>query len=305
MADRNHRCGIQFGLVLLCVVMIARSSFGQSPHIVFLSFNIRGDFDQGVATDKSEAWIAKSGEHRRELVASVISACQPDIIGVQEAYQNQMDDLQAALPGYEYYGVGRDDGRSRGEQSAIFYRADRFERTDADTFWLSNSPAVAGSVYPGAATVRIASWVKLIDRRDSDREFYVFNTHWDHVSQDARLHSAKLLRKRCKSLAGDSPVVVLGDLNADEENDALAILCGATDDDGWELIDSYREVIPKPDPNEATFNAFEGKQVGSRIDFILHTRQFRATRAAIDRTVFDGRYPSDHYPVTAELVPVP
>jgi len=106
-------------------------------------------------------------------------------------------------------------------------------------------------------------------------------------------------------LAGNRPVVVLGDLNVDEENAALAMLCGAKDADGWRLIDSYREVVPQRDPNEATFHAFQGKKAGSRIDFILHTEGFRATQAGIDRTDFDGRYPSDHYPVTAVLVPAP
>jgi endonuclease/exonuclease/phosphatase family metal-dependent hydrolase len=124
--------------------------------------------------------------------------------------------------------------------------------------------------------------------------------HWDHEDEPAREKSATLVRERLKKVAGDVPTIVTGDLNSREDTRAFATLIG-TSDGSPKLGDSYRELHPKRSPNEASFDDWKGTIKGSRIDFILHTSEFKPTAAEIVRTNYDGRWPSDHYPVTATL----
>jgi endonuclease/exonuclease/phosphatase family metal-dependent hydrolase len=265
-----------------------------------MSFNIRGDFDLEQATDGPEAWNALTKQHRRDLVATTIREFKPDILGVQEAFVHQLKDLETGLGDYQFYGIGRDDGKLAGESCAIFYRKDRFRRVKDGTFWLSETPDKPGSLFPGTDYVRIASWVLLADQKNDDRELLVINTHWDHISQSAREHGAKVIRERIASLAGGRPVVVMGDLNDSEDSASVKALIAA-DSSSLPLVDSYRAAIPDRSPLEATYHAFEGSQAGSRIDFILPSRDFKVNEAEIVHRIFDRRYPSDHFPVTAML----
>jgi endonuclease/exonuclease/phosphatase family metal-dependent hydrolase len=281
----------------VCAVMA--STVAAEPLRV-MSFNIRGDFDLEQATDGPEAWNALTKEHRRDLVATTIREFKPDILGVQEAFVHQLKDLETGLGDYKFYGVGRDDGKLAGETCAIFYRKDRFLCVKDGTFWLSETPDKPGSLFPGTDYVRIASWALVADHKNDDREFLVINTHWDHISQAAREHGAKLIRERIASLAGGRPVQVMGDLNDSEDSASVKALIAA-DSTSLPLIDSYRAAVPSRAPLEATYHGFEGSQAGSRIDFILPSRDFEVNEAAIDHRIFDRRYPSDHFPVTAVL----
>jgi endonuclease/exonuclease/phosphatase family metal-dependent hydrolase len=125
--------------------------------------------------------------------------------------------------------------------------------------------------------------------------------HWDHISEPAREKSAALVRKRLARLGGDLPLIVMGDLNAHEDSLAVKELVGANDSTGRKLADSFRELRPERSTNESSFNGWKGTVEGSRIDFILHTREFTPVAAEIVRTSYDGRWPSDHYPVIATL----
>ena len=98
------------------------------------------------------------------------------------------------------------------------------------------------------------------------------------------------------------PAILTGDLNINEDNPAYAVLVRPSVPGAIRWIDSYREVHPTRLPDEASFNGFKGTVAGSRIDFIFHTAHFKATASDIDRSSRDGRFPSDHYPVTAVLV---
>lgn len=278
------------------VLMAHAVAFAAEPFTV-MSFNLRGDFDGGVATDKPTGWLRNDGDHRRELVLRLASKADVDLLGVQEAYHNQVLELDAALSGHTFVGVGRDDGAEAGEHSCLYYRTDRFELVDSGTFWLSKTPDKP-STYPGAACPRIATWAVLRDKESDNRELLVLNTHWDHVSSEARRYSAELIRERLAELAGDREAIVMGDLNVTEENEQITTLLGDGDD---RLIDSYREVHAERVDNERSFHDFQGGEAGSRIDYIVHTEGLRATDAEIIRTEYEGRYPSDHYPVTATL----
>jgi endonuclease/exonuclease/phosphatase family metal-dependent hydrolase len=281
-------------LLSVVLVLLAHAvTFAAEPFTV-MSFNLRGDFDGGVATDKPTGWLRNDGEHRRELVLRLASEANPDLLGVQEAYRNQVQELAAALPGHAFVGVGRDDGAEAGEHSCLYYRTDRFELVDSGTFWLSKTPDKP-STYPGAACPRIATWAVLRDKEAGNREFLVLNTHWDHVSSEARRYSAELIRER---LAGNLAAIVMGDLNVTEEDEPITTLLG---EGPKRLIDSFREVHPQRGENERSFHDFQGGEAGSRIDYIVHTDGLRAMDAEIVRTSYGDRYPSDHYPVTATL----
>ena len=120
---------------------------------------------------------------RKDRVADLIRYHRADLLGVQEALPNQMVDLKTALPGFNWYGAGRDDGKEQGEFSAIFYRSDRFQLLDKGTFWLSEAPETPGSKGWDADVTRVCSWVKLRDRW-TFQTLYHFNTHFDHVGED-------------------------------------------------------------------------------------------------------------------------
>jgi len=254
-----------------------------------MSFNIKGD--EGVPSSDPDAWICTSGTDRRDRVFAMILSEStafgpngPDIVGLQEALNNQVIDLKGALSNYDFYGVGRADGATQGEYAGIFYRSNRFSRTNQGTFWLSYTPDVP-SKYPGA-NWRIASWVILHDNM-TDQSYFVLNTHWDNKVQAARLYSAGLIRLRIKSLSGGLPLIVTGDLNCHEDSAEFLELIGQNDPTGFQLLDSYREVHPGgPD---------------SRIDYVLYSAYFEAIGATIERAQIYGRYPSDHYPVTGTL----
>ena len=254
-----------------------------------MSFNIR----YGTAQDGANAW-----EQRKALVFSTIDAFGPDILCLQEALRFQLDEIGSALPGYTVIGVGRDDGKEAGEYSAILVRDDRLQVMDGGTYWLSDMPEVPGSMSWGNRIPRICTWAALVDRTQDD-ELFVFNTHWDHESQESREKSAALILESIGHFTDvGEPVIVMGDFNADEQNPAFQRLL---DDDVIALRDTFRELHPKAG-NVGTFNGFKGTTTGGKIDAILVSREWTVQSAAIDRTNRDGRFPSDHFPVTATLI---
>jgi endonuclease/exonuclease/phosphatase family metal-dependent hydrolase len=250
-----------------------------------MSFNIR----YGTAPDGANRWAL-----RKELLVTVIGDFDPAIVGLQEALRFQLSELREVMPAFGEIGVGRKDGREAGEYAAILYDEDRFEVLERGTFWFSDTPAVPGSVSWGNRITRICTWGRFreLETRNS---FYVFNVHWDHQSQPSRVLSGELLRARVegRSHPGD-PVIVTGDFNAGEANPALQPLNEAG------LVDTFRVLRPDDEP-AGTFNGFKGDRGGEKIDGIWATTDWQVLGAAIDRTERGGRYPSDHFPVTAVL----
>jgi endonuclease/exonuclease/phosphatase family metal-dependent hydrolase len=288
-------------LLFVAGVSASRVARGEPVALNFMSFNIRYSYG-GLDEQATENNWTDAKFPRRDRVIRVIRDRLPDILGVQEARHLQIKDLQAALPEFDFYGIGRDDGETGGEYSGIFYNKDRFARLGAGSFWLSDTPEKPGTTFYKAenAVPRIASWVRLLDQK-SRREIFVLNMHWDHIDVAARRKSASLVRERLADLAEGLPTIVMGDLNAGENSVAVVALRGESDPKGRPLADSYRLVHPERKPDEASFGGWEGRTEGRRIDFILHTAELTPTAAAIVRTSYDGHWPSDHYPVTATL----
>lgn len=261
--------------------------------LAVMSFNIR----YGTAEDGDDHW-----RNRADLVAETIRAAAPDVIGLQEALRFQLDELGAALPAYRELGVGRDDGREAGEYAAILYRAERLRPVAHGTFWLSDTPDVPGSTSWGNHITRICTWVRFEDLQ-SGHQFVMYNVHFDHESQPSRVESARLVLQRARA-GPPLPAIVLGDFNAGEDNPARTLFLDTALAPGQvHFVDTYR-VMHQRSNGEGTFNGFRGEVTGERIDAILVTPSWRVRSADILHTERNGRYPSDHFPVTALLEPI-
>ncbi|MHC4349089.1 MAG: endonuclease/exonuclease/phosphatase family protein [Planctomycetota bacterium] len=288
--NRPGRSGITavrvfLGVIVALALQACATSAREPEPLRVMTFNVR----YGTAQDGENRW-----ELRDDLVVRVIRDFDPAVVGVQEALRFQLDELREALPAFHEIGAGRRDGREAGEYAAILYRHDRFEVLEQETFWFSDTPSVPGSVSWGNRITRICTWGRFRERR-TRRSFYVFNVHWDHESQPSRVRSGELLRARVEARSHpDDPVIVTGDFNAGESNPAVRPLADAG------LVDTFR--VLHPDVEEAgTFNGFTGSRGGEKIDGIWVTPDWDVIHAAIDRTNSGGRYPSDHFPVTAVL----
>ncbi len=253
-----------------------------------MSFNIR----YGTANDGPDAW-----PHRREMVFETIRSRDPDLLCMQEVLAFQRDELKEALDGYGFVGVGRDDGKQAGEFAPIMYRRRRFRLVEAGHFWLSETPQTPGSVGWDAALPRIVTWARLqlLDR--PLLHVWVFNTHFDHRGEAARVESARLIRRTVEALGGVA-IIVAGDFNA------------AIDSKPYEVLtQEKRDLARLLDPRRAlgmaeeggTYHGFRGDRGGARIDWILHNYRLHPLAIDIDTTSHDGRYPSDHFPIVATL----
>ena len=275
------------GLLLVILTVLPAASRAQPPArepLTVMSFNIR----YGTAKDGENEWA-----RRRTMLFDLIREQDADLIGLQEALDFQIDEIVAAAPGYATIGVGRDDGRARGEFAALLFRKNRFRVAEAGTFWLSDTPMVTASKTWGNNITRICTWARLIDR--DGRGFFVFNVHLDHQSQPSRERSTQLLRERidARSVATD-PVLVTGDFNVGEKNPALATLLGP-------LVDTFRAVRPQ-EKTVGTFTGFKfGNIEGDKIDYILVQPGTEVIHADIVRFTREQRYPSDHFPVIARV----
>ncbi|HTX88886.1 MAG TPA: endonuclease/exonuclease/phosphatase family protein [Bacteroidales bacterium] len=272
---------ILFLLSLICLGIFP----AWSSSIRVMTFNIR----YANPDDGNYSW-----PNRKPMVLSMLEKEQPDIIGFQEVLHSQLMDLAGSLKEYNWSGVGRDDGKEQGEYSVIFYRKDRFEKEDGSTFWLSETPEVPGSRSWNAACNRIVTWVKLKEKR-TGMEFFVFNTHFDHASAQAREESARLILARVGGIAGNTVAVVTGDFNDTAGSVPYRLL---TQGPGG-LLDSGLLAKEKTGP-DYSFIGFPFKpEPGNLIDFVLfHNLDADLIRShAVITYNENGLYPSDHLPV--------
>jgi endonuclease/exonuclease/phosphatase family metal-dependent hydrolase len=279
--------------VLAVGVLLAASAMpllGQeADDLRVMSFNVR----LGVADDGEDSW-----ENRKSLLARTVQDFDPDLLGTQETWDFQAEYLLDQLPGRTYVGWSRQPDSDDGEQCGLLYRTARFEKKDSGQFWLSETPDKPGSKSWDSAFPRIVTWVELRDRQRPGTRLFFFNTHFDHRGPEARLQSARILRKRLEELKPSDAWVVTGDFNCPEDSPPYRELIGA---EGLTVVDTYRAVHPIRKEGEGTGHRFSGRRSGGRIDWVLHSTHFTTVSAAIDRTEKDGRFPSDHFPVTAVL----
>lgn len=239
--------------------------------------------------DGANAWPL-----RKERVSALIRFHGFDVFGTQEGLAQQIDDL-AQMDEYAHAGVGRDDGQLAGEHAAIFYRKARFTFLAHGDFWFSPTPDVPSKGWDTLCCKRMASWVQLRDK-PSGRSFYVFSVHFDHEGVVARRESAKLLLRKIHAIAGDSPVVCVGDFNSTPDTEQIMTMKRG-------LLDARDHSATPPYGPVATFNGFQWDATPQdRIDYIFTSAQIRVLRYGTLTDSRDRRYPSDHFPVMADLV---
>jgi endonuclease/exonuclease/phosphatase family metal-dependent hydrolase len=241
------------------------------------------------ATDGDDHW-----ERRKAFCVSAILDREPDVFGVQEAHEDQLIYMKAALPGYEAYGLPDEPG-GRNAVDTIFYRRERFDPLAQGGYWLSETPHVPGSSSWGSRCVRLANWVRLIDR-ESGVEFRYVNTHLDHVSQPAVEGQARILNEDASSYDSGYAQFLTGDMNANASHPGIQAFLDA----GW--TDTYSAVHGELDPCN-TFHKFAGtahEGASGKIDWVFCRGNVDVKGSEIVMDSQGGRFPSDHYFVSAD-----
>ncbi|MGA3013912.1 MAG: endonuclease/exonuclease/phosphatase family protein [Bacteroidales bacterium] len=277
-------------LVLFAALFCTLFASGQRSGLKVMTFNIRYDNP----ADGDYSW-----KNRLPLIKDILLQEGPDIVGFQEALKNQVDGLQEFLKDYTWAGVGRDDGAEKGEYSVIFYRSIRFIKLGGSTFWLSETPSVPGSRSWKMGCTRIVTWVKLMDQ-NSNNILFVFNTHFDNASAEARAQSAKLLKEKITEIAGNSTCIITGDFNDSTSSVPIQTLTSGQ----GALVNTQNLSMTKPGGPDYTFIDFPfNPQKGNTCDYIFlkNAPIIKVIRHLVLTFNRDNKYPSDHLPVCVEL----
>jgi len=269
------RC--HFAFFLATFLTVSQWSFAADT-LRLTSFNIRlSSVDDGI----------NNWNLRKSLLKTYVEKNAPDILGVQEALPNQISYLDS-ISNYEYVGVGRDNGMTLGEYCAIFYNSNKLEVRESGTFWLSETPQKPGLGWDAVCN-RICTWAKFKDK--SGKEFYVFNTHFDHMGVKARIESARLINSKIALVAPDVPVFFTGDLNTEDLSLPIEIL--------KDFMTDSRGVALARDPTDGkSFNGFVADAPAKiKIDYIFTRDNIRTLSFKTNQDRPDGRFISDHYAV--------
>ena len=269
-------------LSTLTLLLCLTSMFSQ---VKLMTYNIK----YANENDAENSW-----SYRKDWITSQIKFYEPDIFGVQEALQVQIDYFSEHMPNYKHIGVGRDDGMKKGEYSAIFYNSEKFKVLKNNTFWLNETPTKIKKGWD-AALPRICTY-GLFENKKTGEKFWYFNTHFDHVGVKARQESAKLIFEKITELnTQDYPVVLSGDFNLMPDTKSIQYL-------SEQMIDAKgaADLVFGP---EGTYNGFNfSEPVTRRIDYVFLSKNgFHVKKYAVLSDSKDLKYPSDHLPVIVEL----
>jgi endonuclease/exonuclease/phosphatase family metal-dependent hydrolase len=287
-------------LLLIALVCLMFCETIHEQNIKIMTFNIR----YGTAKDGENSW-----EHRHSILINCLKKYQPDILGLQEAMDFQVDSIKAAFPKWKSFGVGRyhtvlvpdrPHESMNGESCNIFYDAAKYTLIEQGTFWHSDTPDQPASITWGNTLPRITTW-GILEPRQKAKQFLIMNTHFSgeepYVSNTANLNMLKW-----REISGSKPTIFMGDYNLAPESDAHELFCGktGTPDIRGNFVDCW-QACGKSEANAGTSNNFTGVKNKTRIDWILATPEFDVNNINVIYYNENGRYPSDHYPVIAEL----
>ncbi|MCF0181242.1 MAG: endonuclease/exonuclease/phosphatase family protein [Muribaculaceae bacterium] len=296
-------------LLALSILLLGASACFAKTTLNVATFNMR------LYTD-SDKNAGNGWEQRGPVCARLAMFHDFDIFGTQELYKFQIDDMLRWMPGYNYIGVARDDGKEQGEHSAIFYRTDVFEVVESGNFWLSETPDRPGKGWD-AACVRICTWGHFKDKK-TGFEFLMFNLHMDHIGVVARNESALLIQKKVKEFGATLPVILTGDFNIDQRGEGYFTVLKTGLKDSYELAEMrYAE--------NGTFNSwYSDRFTDQRIDHVFVSPCFKVKKygvltdsyrrqeqgivenpqdspAELMIEKYSARMPSDHFPVKVIL----
>lgn len=298
-------------LFVILTLILLGAQFSEAQELKVASFNIR--YENSSDVKNGNGW-----ERRNPVICDLIRFHDFEIFGAQEVLHSQLEDMLANLPGYDYVGVGRDDGKTKGEYAPIFYQKDKFEVMESGTFWLSEITDRPNKGWD-AVLPRICTWAE-VKEKETGFEFLFFNLHLDHVGVEARKNSAKLVLQKITEMGADKPVILTGDFNVDQHSDNYAIL------EGSDLLNDSYEVAQIRYALNGTFNNFKtDRKTDSRIDHVFVSPSFTVERYGVltdtyrskeednkaeksgnfpkevSLTKYMARTPSDHFPVKVVL----
>lgn len=271
---------------LISIICLLCIQFSFSQNLNIMTYNIRLD----TQSDGDNRWDLRKNELLKQITSNKL-----DVIGIQEGLPNQVFYIDSILVKYSYVGVGRDDGKNKGEFSAIFFNKNKYKLLIENTFWLSETPNNP-SLGWDAAFPRVCTYALLSDNK-TNKSFWVFNTHYDHIGVIARKESSKLILQKIKELNTENlPVILMGDFNLTEENDAIQYINAFLKDS--KLI-SKKKVID----TLGTFNGFDiFKESENRIDYIfISEKSIKVKKYKVLREKYKNKFPSDHFPVLVNL----
>lgn len=273
--------------VLFILLLLEQTNLYAQQPIKVMSYNIRLD----VASDGENRWDA-----RKDQVAALMNYYEADFIGGQEVQHHQLQYLLSQLTHYSYIGVGRDDGKEGGEYSCIFYNKEKFDVIQQSTFWLSQTPDSVSFGW-NAACRRVCTYGLFRDKK-TKMQLWVFNTHFDHLGDTARLESAKLITSKIQELTSTKyPVIIMGDFNSKPEEAPAKYMA--------QHFKNAREAsTEKPYGSADTWNAFAfDKKPNGCIDYIFlsHHSGMKVKKFATITDSYDMKYPSDHFPILATI----
>jgi endonuclease/exonuclease/phosphatase family metal-dependent hydrolase len=269
----------------ICLAMVISMNISAQTELRVATYNLRMD----TPNDGENAW-----SNRKEMVKGLVRFHQLDIVGTQEGFKHQLEDI-LEIGGYDYVGAGRDDGKDAGEHSAILFNTRRLALLDNGDFWFSETPEVPGKGWDATCCNRICSWAKFKEI-ETGTEFFVFNVHYDHQGKVARYNSSLLLLERMEKIAGGFPLFATGDFNAVPEAEPIQLIYNS-----GKLNDSYQVTLEPPYGTVGTFNSFSLEApMKNRIDYIWATPGITVERYGVLNDMQHGRFPSDHFPVVID-----
>lgn len=274
-----------FLLVTALVIVFGFANAKPNKPIVVATYNLR----QNNPIDGINAW-----PNRKETVKGLVRFHEFDIYGTQEGFLGQLKDL-CEVEGFAYTGHGREDGIDKGEHAAILYKKDRFKLLDSGDFWLRENPEQPGLGWDATCCNRICSWGKFKDLETS-KVFFFFCVHFDHQGVVARIESGKLMVKKIREIAGEKPVICVGDFNSTPESEQIKTMQTL-------LKDSRQASATPPYGPVGTFNAFKfDSPLTELIDYIFVSPTIDVLKYGVLTDNVERRYPSDHLPVVAKVV---